>query len=75
MTNPQPLAAWLAARTPEVIRSWAERTGAGEPVTVIPNAVIAFATRHQISLADPRRAGAAILRTLTAIDAARKVAP
>ena len=65
----------VADRAPAVIRAWAERASGATAPAVIPNAVIAFAARHHISLADPRRAGVAILRVLTLLEAARTTAP
>jgi hypothetical protein len=74
-----PLTAWIADRESLLVRSWAERARAGTAEhQPIPSIVTRYCARHQIPI-DPdasiRPVGAAILRTLTAIDAARRVAP
>jgi hypothetical protein len=71
--------AWLQARTPAVIKAWAERVAAGaQEGKTIPNAVRKFCGRHSIDadrFGPMAPVGRAVARRLRAIDAAKEVAP
>lgn len=65
-------------REHDAVRRWAERAVAGQEGKAPPNSVARFCSRHRIpvdSFASMRPVGTAVLRKVTAVDAAPEVAP